>query len=223
MDGRRSTARIAETVAAHAPDIVCFQEIHQRLPWSGMIDQPRRLARVLRMPFTFQRNLDFGVGGYGVGIATRYPLLGTQRRLLPSVKEQRGALEVLLRTPQGELSVFCTHWGLDAEERRGQAAQMAEWIGASPHPVVACGDLNDPPDAASVRDLLARTGLRDADAAANRLTFPAGTPRTRIDYILYGAELSLEQTEVLDTLSSDHYPIWADLTLGPQTERAHAP
>jgi endonuclease/exonuclease/phosphatase family metal-dependent hydrolase len=213
MDGRRSTARIAETVAAHAPDIICFQEIHQRLPWSRMVDQPRRLGRLLQTPFVFQRNLSIGVGGYGVGIATRFPVVAAQHRLLPSVKEQRGALEVRLRTPEGDLTVFCTHWGLDREERNQQAAQMAEWINAAPRPVLVCGDLNDPPGAASVQGLLARTGLQDADAAAGRLTFPAGAPKVRIDYIFCSGELCSERTEVVETLSSDHYPVFVDVTL----------
>ena len=44
MDGLRSTRRIVETVRAVSPDIVCFQEIHQRLAWSGREDQPAILA-----------------------------------------------------------------------------------------------------------------------------------------------------------------------------------
>ncbi len=219
MDGRRSTARIAETVAAHAPDIVCFQEVHERLPWSRMVDQPRRLQRLLQMPFVFQRNLSIGVGGYGVGIVTRFPVVGAQRWFLPSVKEQRGALEVRLRAPEGDVSVFCTHWGLNGEERRQQAVQMAERVNAAPRPVIVCGDLNEQPGAAGVQELLARAGLRDADAALDRPTFPAGEPRVRIDYLFYGGELRLEGAKVVETPASDHYPVFADFTFRGEHDR----
>lgn len=211
MDGRRSTVRIAEAVRAHGPDIVCFQEVHQRLPWSGLIDQPRRLVRLLGMPVVFQRNLDFGVGGYGIAIASAFPVLETKRHLLPSDKEQRGALEVRLEVPAvGALTVFCTHWGLNGDERAAQAAALAERVNAAPGPVIVCGDLNEGPDAPAVSALLAGTGLRDADAEQNRPTFPAGSPSGRIDYVLYTKGLHLTSIEIDSSLASDHYPVRVD-------------
>ena len=177
MDGRRSTERIAEAVAAQSPDVVCFQEVHQRLPWSGFVDQPRRLQKSLGMPLVFQRNLNIGIGGYGLAIASRLPILSTRRHFLPSVGERRGALEVTVQTPTRPVAVWCTHWGLREDERERQAAQMAAWLAAAPGPRIVCGDFNERADAPALRRLLAETGLRDSGAQATRRPTRRTSPR----------------------------------------------
>ncbi len=210
MDGRWSTERIAEVVLDQNPDIVCFQEVHQRLPQSRFVDQPGRLQKALGLPVVFQANLRLGLGGYGLALASRYPVNTVQNHLLPSVREQRGVLEVNLTTPTGPLTVFCTHWGLNGAERQRQAARLAELVTAAPGPALVCGDFNEGPEASGLRLLLARTGLADADAAGNRLTYPADAPASRIDYILYSPELTLGASCPVATLVSDHLPLVAD-------------
>src|SRR5580700_9084460 len=108
MDGIRSTRRIADTVRALMPDIVCFQEIHRRMMWSGREDQPEALETLLARKFVFQRNVRFGRGAYGIGIATRGSIIETREHMLPGDKEQRGALELRLRDIAGlpRLTVF---------------------------------------------------------------------------------------------------------------------
>jgi len=211
IDGVRSTSRIADVVREHAPDIVCFQEVHQRLPQSRFVDQPTQLERELAMPLVFQANLRLGfVGGYGVAVASRYPVRGVHNHLLPSVREQRGVLQVTLETPTGLLTVFCTHWGLNAEERERQAASLAALVLAVSGPVIVAGDFNERPDAGGVRLLLSQTGLLDADAAQNRLTYPADIPEARIDYLFYSPTLALQTVSVIPTLVSDHLPLLAE-------------
>jgi len=213
MDGSRSTRRIAEVVRALTPDVVCFQEIHRRLPWSGREDQPALLSTLLGRRFVFQSNASFGLGGYGLGIATRGQIAGHAEHLLPSLKEQRGALEVRLREIGGlrALTVFCTHWGLQAEERLQQAEALAQIINAAPHPIVVCGDLNEPAEEPAVQRLLALTGLLDADAAQNRVTFVSDNPTTRIDYIFHSPDLATTNVEIVPSQASDHLPLLADL------------
>ena len=212
MDGVRSTGRIANLLRTLTPDIICFQEIHQKIYWSGREDQPAVLASLLDRPFSFQRNLDIGLGGYGIGIASRGGIALRKEHLLPSGKEQRGALELQLRDVGGlrRLTVFCTHWGLEAEERQEQAKRMVELIHAAPRPWIVCGDLNEAPDGEGVRYLLRATDLQDADAAKNRPTFDTDNPQTRIDYILYSSELALTHCEVVYADCSDHLPLLAD-------------
>lgn len=213
MDGQRVTARIAQIVRPLSPDVICFQEIHQRLAWSGREDQPQVLSALLGRPFWFQRNLVFGFGGYGIGIATRGIAVRRIEHLLPSVREQRGALEVRLHGVGGlrKLTVFCTHWGLQEAERQRQAEALAALVKAAPHPVVVCGDLNEGPEGSAVRALIAATGLVDTDAARNRATFVSDSPKIRLDYILHSPELVARRVEVVSSLASDHLPLLADL------------
>lgn len=210
IDGQRSTERIAEVILAQSPDILCLQEVHQRLPQSRFVDQPARLQKALGLPVVFQANLRLGLGRYGLALVTRYPVNTTQNHLLPSVREQRGVLEVHLTTEAGPMTVFCTHWGLNREERLRQGARLAELVQAASGPVLVCGDFNEGPDAPGIQAFLAATGLSDADAAQNHLTYPADTPEARIDYVFYSPSLILQSIFPQETLASDHLPLIAD-------------
>ncbi len=214
MDGRRDTARIADFVHALAPDIVCFQEVHQRLPWSGWINQPRILAKRLGMAFVFQPCVRLPWGGYGLGIATRFPIRHVIRCQLKSVKEPRGALRVEVATPDGPLSIFCTHWGLGERERSIQARQMTFLVGAALDPVVVCGDLNDMPEASYIQQFVQEAGMHDAGQAENALTYPSDAPRARIDVVLHPAMWRTTRVFTAASALSDHLPLVVDMDYG---------
>lgn len=210
MDGGWSTERIAEVILEQAPDILCLQEVHQRLPQSRFVDQPGRLQKALGLPVVFQANLRLGLGNYGLAVVSRYPVNTVQNHLLPSAREQRGALEVNLTTPAGPLTVFCTHWGLNGAERERQAARLSELVQSVSGPVLVCGDFNEGPTGRGLSTLLERTQLADADADQNRVTYPADAPTARIDYVLYSSPLALKSISPVTTLASDHLPLVAD-------------
>jgi endonuclease/exonuclease/phosphatase family metal-dependent hydrolase len=216
MDGLRSTERIAEVVAAQDADIVCLQEVHQRLPQSGFVDQPSQLQKFLGLPVTFQANLRIGVGGYGLAVISRFPVGTVQNHLLPSVREQRGVLEVRLDTPNGPLALFCTHFGLNSEERIKQASRLAELVAAASAPVVVCGDFNERANAPAVRLLLEQPGLADADAAQDRWTYPVNALEARIDYIFSSPPLICRELSVIETDASDHLPLVGEFVLLPK-------
>jgi endonuclease/exonuclease/phosphatase family metal-dependent hydrolase len=215
MDNRRSTLRIADTVRALSPDIVCFQEIHRRLPWSGREDQAAVLERLLGRPFAFQPNFMVGFGGYGIGIAARGHVLERREHALPSVREQRGALELRIAAVGGlkRVTVLCTHWGLNEDERLRQAEALAAIVRSAPRPVIVCGDFNEGPEGAGVKTLMAAAGLQDADLARNCATFVSYKPVSRIDLVLHSADLAPERVEVVHSLASDHLPVCADFSV----------
>ncbi len=215
MDGLRSAERIAEVVLAQDADIVCLQEVHQRLPQSKFQDQPKQFEKHLGLPVTFQANLRIGVGGYGLAVVSRYPVGTVQNHLLPSVREQRGVLEVRLDTPTGPLAVFCTHFGLNGEERVKQAASLAALVQASAYPVLVCGDFNERPDAPAVSRLVSQTGLLDADAAQDRWTYPTNALEGRIDYLFYSPTLTCQSVSAVESQASDHLPVVGEFKREP--------
>ncbi len=212
MDGQRSAERIAEVILAQDADIVCLQEVHQRLPQSGFGDQPKQLEKMLGLPVTFQANLRLGLGGYGLAVISRYPVGTVQNHLLPSVREQRGVLEIRLDAPSGPLSLFCTHFGLSGAERVKQAARLAELVLSASYPVIVCGDFNERSDAPAVRLLRERTGLADADATLDRWTYPVNALEARIDYLFYSPSLICKSVDIFDTDASDHLPVVGEFT-----------
>ncbi len=212
MDNRRSARRIAEVVRNSGAQVVYLQEVHQRLPYSRMIDQPKVLARELGMSISFGINLKIGIGNYGNAVLTSYEMTRVENHAMTSKGEPRGALEVGLVTPDGPLTVFCTHFGLNHLERETQGRELAEWVNAAPKPVVVCGDFNEEADAGVIGGLITSAGLIDAYAGGPP-TFDSLNPASRIDFVLHDPSVSVEAISLIDTLASDHLPIVADLTL----------
>lgn len=211
MDNRRSARRISSVIRESGAEVVCLQEVHQRLPWSRMVDQPGAISRGARMKFAFQRNLSIGIGGYGNAVLASVPIVSARSHSLTSKDEQRGAFEVHLLTPDGPLTVFCTHFGLDREERLVQARELAEWVNAVPSPKLVCGDFNEFIDSPGVSELVKAAGLIDASPDGPP-TFDSANPASRIDLILHDPSISIHSLSVLDTQASDHLPVVVDLT-----------
>ncbi|MEO7720093.1 MAG: endonuclease/exonuclease/phosphatase family protein [Capsulimonas sp.] len=212
MDDVRSLPRIAEVLHTLEADIVCLQEVHQNLPWSGLANQPRRLKHLLGSEVVFQRNLSLWFGGFGNAIVTKAPVLHVKRHALPGGREPRGCLEVRLQTNLGELKVLSTHLGLSDGERRRQVMRLAEIVNADRTPVVLCGDFNEGPDAGNLQFLLEQTGLRDAGVGGD-FTYSSDAPRARIDFVLLSETLSEDGLWVAPSIASDHYPVISNIKL----------
>ncbi len=215
MDNRRSARRIAGVIRESGAQIVCLQEVHQRLPYSRMIDQPKVLARELGMHVAFGINLKIGVGNYGNAILTSFEMTRTENHALTSKGEPRGALEVGLLTPDGPLTVFCTHFGLDSDERAQQGRELAEWVKAVSGPVVVCGDFNEEEGARGISEMTTTAGLVDAYAGGPP-TFDSVNPTARIDCVLHDQSVAVEAIWLVESSASDHLPIVADLSLHRQ-------
>ncbi len=216
IDGVRSPERIARVLRETRADVVCLQEVHQRLPDSGLQDQPRRLSRLLGMPVRFQCNYRMGWGRYGNAILTSLPVLDRTSTELPNrreresilrLPERRGLLELVLDTDDGPLTVMTSHWSLHAEDRLESVQIVAARVRQRKGRIVLCGDFNAPPSAPEMGLLAAETGLADAGAAENAPTFPSDRPQSRIDYVWGSPDLALSALTVMQTQASDHLPI----------------
>jgi endonuclease/exonuclease/phosphatase family metal-dependent hydrolase len=222
MDEVRSTQRIAEVIEQTQADIICLQEVHQRLPWSRFQDQPGHLARLLRKAVVFQANFGYGIGGFGNAILTGLPILATHSFQIPNQRERssilkmpekRGLFRADLQPEKRGLTVFTTHWSLHANDRIETAAAVANHIRAVSGPVILCGDFNAVPNSPEMEALLQATGLVDAGSAASELTFTSDKPTHRIDYILMSPDIHVNSVEVVHTQASDHLPVVVDFDL----------
>ncbi|HXG24745.1 MAG TPA: endonuclease/exonuclease/phosphatase family protein [Chthonomonadales bacterium] len=213
IDGRRSLRRIAEVLREVDAQIICLQEVHCRLPWSGFQNQLRALARWLGMPALFQNNVWLALGGFGNALLTSLPVLSLARHRLPNsgeracvrkLPERRGLLEAVLQSPQGPLTVMVTHWSLNARDRQQSAEKVAALVAARRTPVLLAGDFNAAADSPEMARLRGLTGLCDRGSAP---TFPAHRPATRIDYVLHSPEVPVTRVWVVETPASDHRPV----------------
>lgn len=218
MDNVRAIGRVAEILRELAPDIVCLQEIHRRLRFSGLVDQPAQLAAALGMQPVFHGASRLWPGDYGNMILTSYPVDNVRQVVLENsgerhkrphmAWERRGYLAADITTPLGVIRVATTHWSLDAGDRLASAGLIAWQAAISKVPVVLTGDLNTQPGTPELATLLGQAGL--VDGGNGLLTYPSDTPKARIDFILTTARLDAPALSTHATEASDHLPVIAD-------------
>ncbi len=100
-----------------------------------------------------------------------------------------------------------------ARLRMRQARSLRRLVEASAYPVLLLGDLNDTPLSYAVNEIK-RGGLGDSFRESGHglgVSYPGTIPGLRIDYILGGAGLAFESSEVVDCDFSDHKPVRAEV------------
>jgi endonuclease/exonuclease/phosphatase family metal-dependent hydrolase len=117
----------------------------------------------------------------------------------------------------GTVTAVSVHLSLKAAERVGHTESILAAL-ADDGPLVVAGDLNEDHTGAAWRLLDVPDRLRQVSPA--RPTFPARSPRRRLDVVFASPELRvLPHREVsvppaAFAAASDHLPTWVDLALG---------
>jgi endonuclease/exonuclease/phosphatase family metal-dependent hydrolase len=99
-----------------------------------------------------------------------------------------------------------------AQIRAKQVQEVTKHIAASPHPVLVCGDFNEPPLSYAYRQL--SKNLQDSfreKGAGLGTTFAGRIPFLRIDYVLADKHFRVVEHRVLRAELSDHLPVWVKL------------
>jgi endonuclease/exonuclease/phosphatase family metal-dependent hydrolase len=228
VDRRLDVGRIAEAIAAQAPDIVALQELDVGRARTGGVDQAHQIAQRLGMAFHFNAALRVEEEQYGDAILTALPERLVKAGPLPGHPrfarlEPRGALWVAIEVGDCELHVINTHLGLSPREQRGQAAALMgpEWLGKVPGgaPLVVAGDMNAAPPALAWKLFAAHLteSRRAAVYTHHAFTFPSPFPVLPIDHLFVGAGVTVERvrapSDPLTRQASDHLPLVADLRL----------
>jgi endonuclease/exonuclease/phosphatase family metal-dependent hydrolase len=227
-DRRLDVARVAEVIAAQAPDIVALQELDVGRARTGGVDQAHRLAQRLGMAFHFNAAFRVEEELYGDAILTTLPERLVKAGPIPthprfSRLEPRGAVWVAVTISGAELQVINTHLGLVPREQRGQASALAgdDWLGGAPRPLILVGDMNATPRAAAYRTLATRLVESRRAARLSRIapTFPSTFPVLAIDHVFVSEGVSVEAVRTpldpLSRLASDHLPLVVDFSLTP--------
>ncbi|HUZ13834.1 MAG TPA: endonuclease/exonuclease/phosphatase family protein [Caulobacteraceae bacterium] len=228
VDRRLDLARVAEVIAAQAPDIVALQELDVGRARTGGVDQAHRLAQRLGMAFHFNAAFTVEAESYGDAILTVLPQRLVKAGAVPrdpkfSRLEARGALWVEVEVAGVPMQVINTHLGLLPREQQMQAAALAgdDWLGAAPPaaPLALVGDFNATARTVVYRTFRARLveARRAARLSRPAPTFPSSLPILAIDHVFVNAKIVVEAVRTpLDPLSrvaSDHLPLVVDFHL----------
>lgn len=217
-----SVEQLGDYVAAQGADFVALQECdwdtkRERAPHQNGVKFVNEIAYRAGMFGLYGKAIDYKGGYYGVGILSRYPIVKSERVLLPHRKgtEQRTMLWANAEMPDGSFLTFvCTHLEVSSSEaRQEQVAFINDYFAEWPNAVVLVGDMNAEPDTAEMRALV--------DAGWENLTneqktYSTKNPTIKIDYIYYLGEqrVKLHSTEVVtDCKLSDHFPVISTISI----------
>ncbi|HXQ15411.1 MAG TPA: endonuclease/exonuclease/phosphatase family protein [Caulobacteraceae bacterium] len=227
-DRRLDVARVAEVIAAQAPDIVALQELDVGRARTGGVDQAHRLAQRLGMAFHFNAAFKVEEELYGDAILTTLPERLVKAGPIPthprfSRLEPRGAVWIAVSVGGAELQVINTHLGLVPREQRAQAAALAgdDWLGGAATPLILVGDMNATPRALAYRTFASRLVESRRAARLSRLapTFPSTFPVLAIDHVFVSEGVTVDAVRTpldpLSRLASDHLPLVVDFSLPP--------
>lgn len=221
--GVDNLARVADLVKETRADVVLLQEVDSVTRRSGGVDQLAALRQATGMHAAFGSTLEYQGGGYGIALLSRFPIRSHRLVPLPNdppqpraggSREPRGALLAELETPGAVLHVLNTHIDASGDDtwRRQEATRLvaiADSLRSAGARLIVGGDMNSTPESA-VQAIVRAAGLRDAWTACGsgqELTYPAGTPVKRIDYLYLTAPLQCSEARVIDTQASDHRPV----------------
>lgn len=216
-DGLYSLSRIVRIIREYAPHIVCLNEVDCKTERTYRDDQARILAAELGMEFTFARNLALQGGWYGNTILSKYPIYFSENKIYAKSDsdEPRSVLHAILSVHDKKLHVYTTHLSVDSST---SAAEMKELINhildwGLDEPLIIAGDLNMTPDSKTINDLTYYFNDLGSLIKVESMTYPAGEPLKRIDYILMNDKLKPLSIQTVSNdvsrVASDHLPVFA--------------
>ena len=232
--GISNLERVAALIREHDPHVVLLQEVDRGTARSGGEDQVALLRNLTGYFGSFGKSLDYQGGEYGIAVLTAERPLAERTHALPveppqeragGSHEPRVTHQVVVPTPVGTLDVLNTHLDPSADDHyRMQEVtaveRRARLLRQTGRTTLVGGDFNAVPHSRVV-EVMEAGGWRDAwkacaDAAAGEgerveppggLTYPAGEPESRIDYLFIPPELACRSARVVESTASDHRPL----------------
>jgi len=210
MDNIVDYQRIADVILDIAPDMVALQELDSVTNRSDGVDVLSRLAEFTAMYPVFGASIPYDGGKYGIAVLSKQKPLSWKRIPLPGREEARS----LLMVEFADYLFCCTHFSLNADDRLSSVSIIDQAVKDFNKPVILAGDINAAPES-SVLEAFGRNWIVLNNI--QHFTSPSANPRRTIDYIMgytaKGFKYPVLQTRVVNTLASDHLPLFADVRL----------
>jgi len=204
---------IADVINSQSPDLVALQEMDVLTSRSGNVDEVKKLAELTGMYSFFSKSIDFGGGGYGVAILSKFKINKEERFSLPFKEgldaELRSLAVINVTLANGKkLDFGCTHLDLKDEHRILQVAEINKILGSRKGEVIFAGDLNLTASNPAMK-ILEKYFERSCQENCAP-TIPDVNPTEEIDFIMLkkGSSLKVQTHQVLNDIhASDHLPL----------------
>ncbi|MBB5138214.1 endonuclease/exonuclease/phosphatase family metal-dependent hydrolase [Thermocatellispora tengchongensis] len=207
---------VARTIERSDPDVILLQEVGRGWPAGGGLDLAEWLSRRLRLDYVWA---PAGGGRSGNLIMSKAPLTDTRTGRLPygAGPARRSYAAATVRVPGGGLRVMTTHLRHREEDDPTRLRQIGSLLRERSRPAVIAGDLGFKPTWPDEQRLFEDAGFTSAQAQpgpGGRMTYPAGLPKDRVDWIWASEGVRFHDVAVLQGVTvSDHLPLEATLTL----------
>ncbi|RFM27010.1 endonuclease/exonuclease/phosphatase family protein [Deminuibacter soli] len=216
--GKPSLNDIAALIQALKPDFVACQEVDSATERSAKIygkpvDIMQELAKQTGMKGYFGKAMNYGGGGYGEGVLTKYASDKPTVVQLPNPSggEPRALIYVQHQLADGRTLYFggthlCHQF---APNREAQVQTITSTLGNAAGPAILCGDFNIAPEG-NAYELMLQHWLDAAVVKGDaQNTFSFDKPHVRIDYAFLSknAQWKVTGVEVLPYKYSDHMPV----------------
>lgn len=212
-DDRVDLRRTARALAAAGGDLIGLQEVDKYTSRSGFCHQPSCLGHMLGKNWAFGANIEWLPGmEYGNAIMSKWPLTNYRNHLLPGSGEQRGLLEAVINTGTVKVLFFCTHLGLEYEDRKKQLERVMEITAASKKPLILAGDFNFERGSREF-NVLSEFYQEATGRAGGVKTFPSGNPAKQPDFIFLSGHWRVISAQPVNSGASDHLAVVTEIEL----------
>jgi endonuclease/exonuclease/phosphatase (EEP) superfamily protein YafD len=199
-------AEIIDSILAAGPDLVTILELTHELDAALLTiadDYPYRYT----LP---------GVGNFGIGVLSRYPLIDPRSFTLLDTP----GIDSLIELPGRSLRLLAVHlmppMGSElATERNRQLTELATLAGEIDEPLLVCGDFNLSPYSPFFSAFTEDARLLDTRLGKGLdFSWPAFMPLLGIpiDHCLVRSPLAAASVTRLEPVGSDHYPVQVAIT-----------
>ena len=156
----------------------------------------------------------------GNAIISKYKISDVKYHMLHE-GTKRMVIEVTVHCPS-KVTLLAAHLALGSKARKKQIEELIEMVNGISNPVILMGDFNTFNGEGEIKELLAKTHLKDRislDKMSLPFTEPAWHPTKRLDYILTSPQIKVKKYSVLNFHFSDHLPLMIDFEVRDKTFR----
>jgi endonuclease/exonuclease/phosphatase family metal-dependent hydrolase len=206
-DGKVDLPRMSAACSSLLADVLAIQEVDRFARRTRYRDEMRVIAKATGLQAVFGEAARRRWRTYGNLLLARGPIRDVEVLKLPrpNAGEQRVAILAQVSVNGSWLSVGATHLSFRAGEGEVQLNTVLDALDRRDGPRLLLGDLNLGPEV--VEPAVTAAGYRLAPTGP---TFPASSPRTRIDFVaVSGLEVLAASTP--EPGVSDHLPVVAEI------------
>jgi len=222
LGNRGNLERIIEFIKSKDPDIVGLVEVDIGSIRSRRVNQVERIAQALGHYSAYQCK-------YGISsLNKRLPIIRKQGNAFlaaPRVHGERfhyfekGIKRLIIELELDACAVFLVHLSLKYRHRQAQLYHLHDLVVASNKPVIVAGDFNTFWGQHEIYLFMRAAGLQSANIRGLP-SYPSTAPRKELDFVLYGAGITVTDFSIPKVNFSDHLPLICDFEVDSKAQQA---